>query len=414
MMRHPGSMSALRTLCGWILLVTAAIPLRSSFAEEMVSIESVNGTTYTGSLSEVTAEHVIVAGKSTETIPIADVIRIDWPERRVASLSGQDLVLLANGDRLVMDPVQTDNEILRAKWREFPGLPLSSIPLEMVQGIAWKLPQDRVSRSGVITRLLNYSAKTDLLTLRNGNSVAGEFLGFNVDTLKLETAAGPLDIDLKSLNSLSFNPELIAFPKSQGVRLIVTLIDGSRFTATQFQYLADAGMQFTMAFGGQATFALDRIAAMQVVGGRAVYLSDLKPRDYTFTPYLSLRWPLRTDRNATGESLRVGGREYAKGLGTHSQAEITYALDGNYSQFQAVVGIDDHAGRGGNAIAEVLVDEKLVWTSDPLTSGGPPQRIDSIDLSGAQALTLRVLFGQRGDVQDHVDWCDALLVKQPK
>ena len=414
MMHQSGFMYAVRTLLGWILISAAAIPIRADVAKETVAVESVGGTTYVGSLDEVTTEHVIVAGKTRETIPLTDVIRIDWPERRVESLSGQDLVLLANGDRLVANPVQTDNDILRAKWRRFPGLPLYSVPLEMVQGIAWKLPQDRVSRSGVITRLLNYSTKTDLLTLRNGNSVAGEFLGFDLDSLKLETAAGPLDIELASLNYFSFNPELIAFPKSQGVRMIVTLIDGSRFTATQFQLQADAGMQFTMAFGGQATFALDRITSMQVVGGRAVYLSDLKPRDYTFTPYLSLRWPLRSDRNVTSESLRLGGREYAKGLGTHSQSKITYALDGNYSQFQAVVGIDDHAGRGGNAIAEVLVDEKSVWTSAPLTSGGPPQRIKSIDVSGAQALTLHVQFGQRGDVQDHVDWCDALLVKQLK
>ncbi len=399
---------ALLTL--WVLGASASCGYG---ADEAVSVESVGGKTHTGALAELTADQLVIRGAMGGTIPMADVVRIDWPGRRVASLCGQNLVLLANGDRIVADPVQTANDILRAKWRDFAGLPLLSIPLEMVQGIAWKLSQDRTLRSRVITRLLDHAAKTDLLTLKNGNSVSGQFVEFDTDALQIDTAAGPLKINHDSLSSLAFNPELIAFPELEGMRVITTLIDGSRFTATQFQFKPDSGIEFTTAFGGQVTVAVDRVASMQVGGGRAIYLSDLKPHRYTFTPYLSLHWPLRADRDVTGESLRLGGREFAKGLGTHSQAEIAYDLDGQYGHFQALVGIDDDAGPQAHAIAEVFIDGELVWTSEPLMSGHPPQRIASLDVTGAHTLTLRVQFGDWGDVQDHVNWCDALLVRRP-
>ena len=66
---------------------------------------------------------------------------------------------------------------------------------------------------------------------------------------------------------------------------------------------------------------------MQPLGGRAVYLSDLKPAEYRQTPFLDLPWPYRADRNVTGGMLRRGGRLYLKGLGVHSAARLVYAIN---------------------------------------------------------------------------------------
>jgi hypothetical protein len=45
-----------------------------------------------------------------------------------------------------------------------------------------------------------------------------------------------------------------------------------------------------------------------------------------------------------------------------------------------------------------------------LTARGGPQLI-RVDIEGVRELTLEVLFGEGGDVQDVVDWVDARLVK---
>jgi hypothetical protein len=144
--------------------------------------------------------------------------------------------------------------------------------------------------------------------------------------------------------------------------------------------------------------------------GRAVYLSDVRPDEYRFLPYLETKWPYRTDRNVTGGQLRCGGRLYLKGLGVHSAARLSYRLDRPWRRFQGELGIDDSTGGLGSVGFRVFVDGKQKYSSPPVRGGMPPQAV-SIDLAGAKKLDLVVDYGEAGDVLDHADWLDARLVK---
>jgi hypothetical protein len=59
----------------------------------------------------------------------------------------------------------------------------------------------------------------------------------------------------------------------------------------------------------------------------------------------------------------------------------------------------------------VLVVGKWAYKLGELTGSGAAVALDRIDVAGAKTLTLRVDFGAMADVQDHADWCDAVLVK---
>jgi hypothetical protein len=143
-----------------------------------------------------------------------------------------------------------------------------------------------------------------------------------------------------------------------------------------------------------------------------VYLSDLRPRDYKHTPYLGMRWPYTLDASVAGHELRVGGSTYDKGIGMHSESRLTFELGGGYQWFEAWVGLDDQTGREGSAVIGVLVDGKPrdLGPAKELTGAGKPLPI-RLRVAGARELTLVVLFGRHGDVQDHVDWADARLIK---
>ncbi len=406
----------IRFLCWSLLLAAAGADCgrcsAQTTATPQLAYQAINGQHGTGKLEELSEQRVKISGKAPLDVPTRELIRIDWPQRSAAELGGKTVILPANGDRLVAEIIQSNEEALTARWTTFSGLEDFAIPLEMVQAVAWKLPEDRTRRSRILKGLRRDSNNTDLLILRNGNSLAGEFLGFEDNTLQWQSTTGERTFSKTTLRSLRFNPELIDFPDSQGLRLIVSTVDGSRFIARKFALKPDVGLELTTAFGATVRLALDRIVSMQVLGGRAVYLSDLQPRQYTFTPYLSLRWPLQTDRNVAGDLLRLDGREFFKGLGTHSRSEITYELNGGYRTFQARVGIDDRV-RGGHAIVEVALDGKTVLQSQPLIGGEPSISLGPIDVAGAQQLTLLVKFGEQADVLDHVNWCDALLVTDP-
>ena len=83
-----------------------------------------------------------------------------------------------------------------------------------------------------------------------------------------------------------------------------------------------------------------------------------------------------------------------------------------YQRFEALVGLDDQTGQGGSVRIKVLVDGKpqeLGWDKE-LTSRDQPLPI-RVGVAGAKELTLVVEFGERGSVNDHVNWADARLVK---
>jgi hypothetical protein len=109
--------------------------------------------------------------------------------------------------------------------------------------------------------------------------------------------------------------------------------------------------------------------------------------------------------------LKLRGVEFPKGLGVHSKSSVTYRLDGKFRRFRAVIGIDDDAAGAGSAEFEVLLDGKSIYRSGVLTGTSPAAAIERLDVSGARLMTLRVDYATLADIQDHADWCEAVLIK---
>jgi hypothetical protein len=96
----------------------------------------------------------------------------------------------------------------------------------------------------------------------------------------------------------------------------------------------------------------------------------------------------------------------------HARSSVTYLLDGAYHWFETLAGLDEGTRGKGRARLRVLVDgkEQNVGGNKELTASDPPLRL-RISVQGAQILTLIADFGSRGDVQAHVDWADARLLR---
>jgi hypothetical protein len=189
----------------------------------------------------------------------------------------------------------------------------------------------------------------------------------------------------------------------------VGLRDGTRLLAAAAELHGDA-LELTTPAGDKWKATSADLVFLMPQSGRAVFLSDIRPDEYRFLPYLDIAWPYRTDRNVTGGQLRSGGCLYLKGLGVHSAARLSYKLDRPWGRFQAQIGIDDSTGGLGSAGFRVFVDGKLKFASQSVRGGAKPQAV-SIDLAGAKQLDLVVDYGEAGDVMDRADWLDARLVR---
>lgn len=85
-------------------------------------------------------------------------------------------------------------------------------------------------------------------------------------------------------------------------------------------------------------------AKLVTSNGEAIWLSDLKP------VLARQDWGgLKRDKSVDGNPIRIAGKTYDKGLGTHSSGVIVYKLPEGVSRIEGVVGIDDEVGQEGKA-----------------------------------------------------------------
>ncbi len=324
-------------------------------------------------------------------------------------------IVLADGSLIVVDSLRIEKEQVRATSSLLGKI---ALPLDLVVGIVFRPPLDLAIRDQLRGRMLATTGETDRVLLDNGDELTGTIVGLDdvkaEPVLQLQSDIGKTEIPADKLAAILFNATLVNKPRTSGLRTVVGMRDGSRVTSTELSS-DKAGARLKLVDGVTVQLPWEAIVALQVLDGRAVYLSDLKPASYRHIPYLQFSWPFQTDRSVLGSQLRVGGNIYAKGLGMHSPARITYDLDQPYRRFQAEVAVDREAQQRGSVVFRVFTDDGGgTWqeraASEVLRGGEPPQRI-SVDLTGAKKISLLVDFADHGDELDHADWLNARLVR---
>jgi hypothetical protein len=320
-------------------------------------------------------------------------------------------VVTAGGGLIVVDSVDIKNEHVGGQSPTFGQLRL---PIDVVAGVVLRPPADRTAGDKLLARVLAGGGRGDRLVLDNGDELSGTLTALDGAKAILQTDAGSIEVKLDTLRAVLFDPTLVNRPLAEGLRAVVGFQDGSRVVAQELVARGDTA-RLKLAAGVELEAPTASIVALQIFGGRATYLSDLKPASYRHIPYLQLTWPYHADRGATGSLLRAAGRLYLKGLGMHSPSRITYDLDEPYRRFEAQVAIDEQAGRRGSVDFRVFVDDGSgQWherAASGIVRGGDPPKSISVDLDGAKRISLLVDFADRGDELDHANWLDARLVR---
>ena len=158
-------------------------------------------------------------------------------------------------------------------------------------------------------------------------------------------------------------------------------------TAEEAQAVLDWASE---AFGGRR--APDREPAVRV---------ECRRQDYSV---------LRFGQSCMETPLRIGGREFQHGLGTHANSELVLRFPAGAKAFEAFVGIDnnfDTEGQRGSARFSAELGGREVFRS-PVLRGGQDALPMKVDLPpDARALTLKVDTTEDGPAYDQADWADA-------
>ncbi|MFN5298830.1 MAG: NPCBM/NEW2 domain-containing protein [Planctomycetaceae bacterium] len=365
-----------------------------------------------GVITRLGARELTVVSEPDQTLPLRDVVAVEFTDRPPQLSELSPLVELVNGDLLAARVISADEEQARVQFTRLTQLPELTIPLEALRSLILAPPADPAARRE-LRRLLARPRESDQLLLADGDSQAGDFSGLTAETFLLGSGDTQQRVPQATVRAVGFNPELANLPPLKGPGALVTLIDGSRFVATDCHWEQGESLACQTLFGSALTIPVAALSRLHFLGGRARWLSQLEPQSTQFSPYLSIDWPWHRDRNCLGEPLRLRGVDYPLGLGVHSRQSLVFDIAPTDKTFHATLGIDDSAGDRGAALFEVRVDGETRYRSPPLRGRMPPVVLEPIDVSGARTLELLVDYGPAADVLDHADWCEAVLIARP-
>ena len=114
-------------------------------------------------------------------------------------------------------------------------------------------------------------------------------------------------------------------------------------------------------------------------------------------------------RSVEQNPLRIGGKQFERGLGTHANGQTQFTLNNRYQRFEAMVGVDDEKQGAGSVVFQVVLDGRKVFDSGVMRGKEPAKKV-SLSLDGAEELLLVVTDAGDGITCDHADWADARLI----
>jgi hypothetical protein len=315
---------------------------------------------------------VRLGGQKPALVPGADVVALRRHGLPLPAFPTGEQLVLAGGDRLPLDPggdLRLADDVLTVT----PLPPVRAagggglrVPVARA-AVLWLAAPSGTARPGALLRKLAAGKReADVVLLRNGDAVEGTLLGL-ARGKDCEVKAGKQvrRLPFAQVAAVALNTELQAVPKFKGPYGLLVVRNGARLSLLSARLTADGkALEGKAAFGPAVTVPLAQAAALDVRLGRAVYLSDLRPEEYTHKPFLGIDWPLVRDGSAAGGEIRLEGSTFDKGLGTHAESAVTYDLCGKYAWFVAVVGLDGRTGkRGGRASRCWWTARRRTWAA---------------------------------------------------
>jgi hypothetical protein len=430
--------------------------------ETAKGVEVLSGTAIPGlelRPAEASAALVVPGGKK---VPADELTFIRFPGKAPAApgpapADASAILFLRDSSELSGRITAGDEDVVRFRVPGLGSEPLS-VPLESVRGLlvapaeaSGSSGRDRAANRGAWRiRLRGEIAsrrreKDEVILLQEGRvqgileSLDAEGARFGSDTL------GDLKIGYEKLRGIIL-AEVDLDPTKDGAKkeggedrekkkggrpprslVRVTLQDGSSFPAS-LREIAGGKAALDHDVLGALSAPLEEVGEIAFLGGKTRYLSDMEPalaREH-LGPAFQKKMPYRPDANVLGDPLRMGGREYRKGLGVHSYSLLQYTLGGQQSRFQATIGLDDSArpfdsqspaADVGHVVFRVRVDQRQVlekamsWRDAPLPV--------NIPVAGARVLELEVDFGAvEGSgpgfnfARDRANWAEARIIEQ--
>ena len=384
-------------------------------------IETLKGDRLTGELVALDASAVVLkSGGNSTTVPLAEVLELRFAPTAPPEPSTGPRIALADGSRLNLTAFSVANGQARCETSSGNF----SVPVARLSQVRFGISTTKLDEAW--NALLKRESKDDLLVVRKEDVLdflagtagdVGEKISFLLD-------GDDVPVAREKVYGIIFHRRVPALPKPV---CEVRLSGGDVLAITRFAW--DGGdLKVRLATGADLTVPAAQLAALDFSAGKLQYLSQLEPRDVKYVPFFEIVWEYRRDRSLDGTPLTLAGKSYARGLALHSRTSLRYRIAGEYSRFQAVVGIDDSVSQLARRTPVISENGKpderhtpayvrLVISGDgkplfeSIVKGTDAPRSLDLDVTDVRDFEILVDFGNEVDIADHLDLAGARFLK---
>lgn len=373
----------------------------------------VDGATVRGELRELSAERVVLrtASGQDRALPQSQVVRLSQPGALpVATEPLGAWVQLFDGGRLLGKSYETFDGIATVG---LVGGKTTKLPVAAVRAVRLKpMSPEMVSQW---ERMVEDDPKADCVVIREGSALdylEGVLGDFGPETFAFQLDGEALVVKRAKAEGLIYFHAKRAEPEPPFC--FVTDTAGSRLAVASVA-VSDDGLRLRTSGGVDLTLPPADVVGIEFP---AQYLTGFKPESIVFTPRVPSSSALsslvaefnrpRFDRALEPGALRLGGREYRRGLAVRSRTEITFLLPEPFGKFTAVAGLDDRVRPAGSVRLVISGDDRTLFDRE-LSGADDPLPI-ALDVTGVVRLKILVDYGSDGsEAADHLDLCDPRL-----
>jgi hypothetical protein len=382
-------------------LAAAAEP---ASAPPQFELTTLSGRRQSGALTELSPDSatLTVAGKPSK-VPLAEVLDIRATKVSAASDARRPELTLTDGSHLFFTGLRVNDRAAQVETANFGPF---TVPVNAVASIRLTASDPQIADAW--RDLAGRELTKDMLVIRKGNVL--DHLDGTVGTIDdagIHFVIDGEDVALK--REKIFGVVYARRNADSGKPVCEATSAGGDFVKLQNAEWSAGQLKAGLLGGARITIPGEQIVSLDFSLGKVRYLSQLEPREVKYTPFFDQVWTYYRDRPRDGGMLRLGNKEFARGLWIHSRTLLKYRLNGEYRRFQAVMGIDQAVAPLGNVHVVISGDDKILHQSD-VRGSDPPVNLD-LDIAGVRELQILVDFGGDLDIADHLDLADAKVIK---
>ena len=395
-----------------LLLLQTAPPLD-------VSVEALSGPPRAGALVELDDQHIVIeADGKRETIDLRDLLALTINNRLPATSPATSVwIELIDGSRLEGTSYTVANRVASIRM----GDRTISVETRSIISVRFHPPSPELDRQW--REIRSGGGRGDVVVLRRSKTsldqLEGVFHDVSEEAVEFEYDEQRIAVKRSKLEGIVYFHSVARDLPAALCEVLET--NGSTWHAKSLQ-LAGELLRVTTTGGISCDIPVTQLARCDFSAGNVTYLSDLEYELAECTPFIATRLPEkrmlqlyepRRDASFEGSGLWLGEgndiRQYEKGLSIHSRSLLVFRLQEAYRKLTADVGIDSRLRGRGNVVLVIKGDDKELFRRS-IAGKDPPLPLD-LNIEGVRRLEILVDFGETLDVADHLNLCNARIVK---